>query len=275
MAPGGAACPGDRGAHLRGVRGGRLHEPRLPALRHHQLPGVRRDVGRVRLDQRGDRRDRRPDPDLPGRPGVHAVLGEQRRLDRGRRPALPLGPEGPLRRVVRQRRPHVVDHGRLRCDREGLAGAGKPDRHHRRLTRRPRAVERSGPDHDPARQQEGREPQRRLVPAHARPALHLVHPVGLSRQGPDPRSRGRLRRARRLLQRRTADPQPASRPDELPEVHEQLPGVPGRLPRRLDLPRRHLLRRTRPRRRAPAGPGHPGSHRASPRSTRCRRGPTW
>ena len=59
VAPGRAPCPGDRGTHLRRLRGRRLHQPRLPALRHHQLPGLRRDVGRVLLDQRGHTGDGR------------------------------------------------------------------------------------------------------------------------------------------------------------------------------------------------------------------------
>ena len=113
----------DRGAHLRGLRAGPPDRRALPDLRHRALPGVRRLLGRAPRGQRRGRGHRPPDPDQGRRPRVHAVLGQQRRVDVGGLLRLPAGAAGPVRRLVGQPPPLL--------DRPGWAtgrsrGRGRP-----------------------------------------------------------------------------------------------------------------------------------------------------
>ena len=76
--------PGGRGAHLRGVREAAPARRPLPAVRHDLVPGLRRLRRRGQPLQRRGSADRRRDPDVRRRPGVHPVQLQQRRLDRRR-----------------------------------------------------------------------------------------------------------------------------------------------------------------------------------------------
>ena len=115
------------------------------------------------------RRTRRSGPrragrDLRGPAGVHAVLLQQRRVDLGRLAALPRRAARPLR-GLRATRTHLDRHRSPPADREGVAGARRPDQpvvH----PRRPRRVGRPGHLGEAHRQPGGHlgQGQRRRLP---------------------------------------------------------------------------------------------------------------
>ena len=144
LEPGRGPGAGRGRAHLRRLRAcAPAHLP-LPDLRHHLLPGLRRQVLRAPRLQPGGQRHPRPGPHLQGRAGLHPVLVVERRLDVGGIGAVPRGQGGPLRRVVRQRQPHLADQGHRQAHRERVPQDRQPAPHRRRTSRRQRPVGRPG-----------------------------------------------------------------------------------------------------------------------------------
>ena len=285
VAPGRAPRPGDRGAHLRRLRGRRLHQPRLPALRHHQLPGLRRDVGGGLLDQRGRPRATagqiRTYRGAPAFTQFSASSGGW--TSDGGKPYLPA-----------QKDPY-----------DGWPGNGV---HTWSTTVTSGAIEKAWPSlgnltgitvtkrdghgqwngrvviDDAPRQQQRRRPQRRRLPARSRSALHLVQP----RRG-HPHGAGALgwcRVDRRARPRSTTSPSatPTARPRW---CRPCAPTRPVACDRRTTTP--PSWRATSTSRRTATSPAPargsatspigriPSSpaRRSCPRSEPCRRRPTW
>ena len=174
-----AGVAGDRGPHLRGVRARRAALDGLPDLRHHLVPGLRRLQRGVRLDQHRHRRHRRPGPARRGRAaGVHAVLLQQRRVQRRRLAALPRREGRPVRRVVRQHQHQLDPAPHRRQRREELPGHRHPDLDRRRHPRRQRRLGRPRAGHDAHGHRRLGHDHRRGVPAPRRAEVELVHDAG-------------------------------------------------------------------------------------------------